>query len=206
MSEKHGLFPIIPFKKIDEIEIANNKTWVWVKIYLFFGFIFALIIPDNIYSLCPYVYAYVDKMSSYVGFLKWLDHVSSIPVITQTWYAFMIPLSLPIYIRYFSLYPFRFLPNLARERIGFIKLLLIFMIGFGLSWMHYKALISAEYAPQISYNSGHARSIIAIIMEYRIGLAVLGTFLIFMQIFLYAGTILLFTAIFAIFLDGDELP
>jgi len=195
------------YERHPELQYASYEMLRWCKAYLWFGFVLAFLIPESIFSYFPPIQTYVNWMGKYIRFIEWIGSVSAFPHAAQTWYAIMFPAFLPIYLRFFSIWPFRFAPVLTRSRISLGKHILGAILGCGLAWGIFGTFVDASNMPAKSYSMGHGRLYIALIADYRLGLALFGPILMIGQFLMYLTALLLLIMLPGRFVfKGEELP
>lgn len=187
-----------------EIEHANQQTWLWMKYYYIFGFALALLLPEDILTILPLLSSYADLVARFIPFVDWVTDASIRPQVVRLWYAVMWPVLLLLPLRYMSLYAFEYLPAMAR-RISFGRH--VFVVGGALlgCGMLYGVMISAAMMPTKSYSMGHGRLILALITDYRIGLAIFASALMLCLFVFFQCTVVILVGLFARFTNREDL-
>lgn len=199
-----GYFVAPDVTRPPEIEHANQQTWLWMKYYFVFGFVLAFLLPEDILTTLPLLSSYADLLARFIPFIDWVADASTRPQVIRLWYAVMWPCLLILPVRYMSLYAFRHLPAMAR-RMGFWRHLVTASGGVLISGMLYGLMISAEMMPAKSYSMGHGRLMLALITDYRTGLAIFAPTLMLVQFVTYLGSLFLVLALFARFFYRENL-
>lgn len=187
-----------------EIQQANQKTWLLMKCYFVFGCLLALSLPNDILSTSPLLSNYADLMAKLIPFIDWVTRESLMPQVIRLWYAVMWPALLILPVRYMTLYAYKYLPGMMRK-IGFGRHL--FAVGAGVlgCWMFYVLMISATHMPVKSYSMGHGRATLALITDYRAGLALFAPALMLCQFIIFQGALMISIGLFARFIKRKDL-
>lgn len=188
-----------------EIQQANKKTWLLMKYYFVLGCLLALSLPNDILSMSPLLTSYADLMAKLIPFIDWATHESFMPQVIRLWYAVMWPALLILPVRYMTLYAYRYLPGMARK-VGIGKHVFAVAAGALGCWMFYVLMISATHMPVKSYSMGHGRATLALITDYRMGLALFSPALMLCQFVIFQSAVMLTLALFARFVKRKDLP
>lgn len=179
-----------------------SARWMWAV----FGAaaVLALVLPAGLAPKGSLMRAYVDLMAAFYPYIGWAERKSSsMPDVVAVWYALTAPAVLMVFLARMAAYPWVDLARVARVSMGSIKqhLMLIgaawvlLAVGFGV-------LINPSETLSVSPSIGHAKAMVYLSLNSRIGLAVLGPlfyffliFFVFCAIAVSVGFVLRFTSI-----------
>lgn len=188
----------------EDVNRVNAEIWRWMKMYFGAGALLALVIPEDVLRNVEVLRDYTNLIASIIPFINWISGISSFPEAIALWYALMWPVLVLLIARYLMIFPYRYLPSMAR-RMGLFRHLAVVAAAIFGTWLLYHLMISGAGMQPKSYSAGHGRSMLALIADFRIGLAVIAPVLMLCQFILYQGTIGLMIALIARFVKGDSL-
>ncbi len=135
--------------------------------------------------------AYVDLMAQFYPYIGWAERKSSsMPDVVGVWYALTAPAVLGLFLARMAVYPWADLARVALTSMGSIKQhLLLIGAGWLLLVLAVGTLVAPSETSSLSPDLGHAKAMLYLSLNSRIGLAVLGPLFYLFLVFFVFGTI-----------------
>lgn len=173
-----------------EVQAFKKKIFRAYKVLIGFSFVLALLLPSDLRDESSAVAAWVDLVQQVIPYVRWVEQNSKIPNLASVWFSIVWPLIF-VFLLYVAVqFPYRRSRGMFRAASqSEWKHVQVGLICFLFSWMAYGIFFERRFAVAKSVTNGHARLIEAVIIDSRLGLALLSPWLISLCLVIWATTL-----------------